>query len=80
MSNGPRRNAVSLGYFSREAGAKKRAANIAAKGFETTVEPNVKRVEQRWIELSGRTPDLGSELDLPQSAGIRADACERSNR
>lgn len=64
LSTGPWRNGVSLGYFSRESGARKRAADIAAKGFSTRVEAKTASIERRRIVLkSSRDPRAVLSLD-----------------
>lgn len=49
--SGEYRNAISLGFFSREAGAKRHAANIAKKGFATEIKEKTSVRERRWLLL-----------------------------
>lgn len=69
---GPLKNAISLGLFRREAGAKRRVAEVGKKGFEAELFPRVSRVEHRWLLLKHLDGgEIASSLPLPD--GIRVD-------
>jgi hypothetical protein len=74
--SGEYRNAISLGFFSREAGAKRHAANVARKGFETEVKEKSSVRERRWLLLmSNDGRDLGPGLSLPAGVAAEQQAC-----
>lgn len=74
--SGEFRNAISLGFFSREGGAKRHAANIAKKGFTTEVKGRTSIRKRRWLLLKradGSAPADG--LVLPAAAGSERRDC-----
>ena len=74
--SGEFRNAISLGFFSREGGAKRHAANIAKKGFTTEVRGRTSICKRRWLLLKradGSVPASG--LALPAAAGSERRDC-----
>jgi hypothetical protein len=74
--SGEYRNAISLGFFSKEAGAKRHAANVAGKGFETEVKEKSSVRERRWLLLmSNDGRDLGPSLSLPAGVAAEQQAC-----
>jgi len=74
--SGEYRNAISLGFFSREAGAKRHAANVAGKGFNTEVKEKTSVRQRRWLLLmSNDARDLGPSLSLPASVAAERQAC-----
>jgi len=74
--SGEYRNAISLGFFSREAGAKRHAANVAGKGFNTEVKEKTSVRERRWLLLmSNDGRDLGPSLSLPAGVAAEQQAC-----
>ncbi len=74
--SGEYRNAISLGFFSREAGAKRHAANVAGKGFNTEVREKTSVRQRRWLLLmSNDARDLGPSLSLPASVAAERQAC-----
>ena len=65
-----------MGYFSRESGARRHAANIAKKGFETEVRERAKVRQRRWLVLKRSAgEDPGSGLKLPKGVGVEPQAC-----
>jgi len=74
--SGEFRNAISLGFFSREAGANRHAANIAKKGFTTEVTGRTSIRKRRWLLLKRADgSDPASELALPAAAGSERRDC-----
>ena len=74
--SGEYRNAISLGFFSRERGAKRHAANIADKGFITEVRGRTSTRKRRWLLLKGSgASDLASSLTLPAGVGLEPLDC-----
>jgi hypothetical protein len=74
--SGEYRNAISLGFFSREAGAKRHAANVAGKGFNTEVKEKTSVRQRRWLLLmSNDGRDLGPGLSLPAGVAAEQQAC-----
>jgi hypothetical protein len=74
--SGEYRNAISLGFFSREAGAKRHAANVAGKGFNTEVKEKTSVRQRRWLLLmSNDGRDLGPSLSLPAGVAAEQQAC-----
>jgi hypothetical protein len=74
--SGEYRNAISLGFFSREAGAKRHAANVAGKGFDTEVKEKTSVRQRRWLLLmSNDAGDLGPSLSLPAGVAAEQQAC-----
>jgi len=73
--SGEFRNAISLGFFSREAGANRHAANIAKKGFTTEVKGRTYIRKRRWLLLKRADgSDPASGLVLPAAAAsVRQD-------
>lgn len=75
LSKGPLRRAISLGMFSREAGAKRRVAEVSKKGFPAKLHPRTTRVEHRWLHL--KNVDGGDiALSLPLPDGVAAETRE----
>jgi hypothetical protein len=74
--SGEYRNAISLGYFSREAGARRHAANVAKKGFTTEVREKTSIRQRRWLVLmNSEGRDLGSSLPFPAATKVEQMAC-----
>jgi len=74
--SGEYRNAISMGYFSREARARRHAADIVKKGFETEVREKASLRQRRWLLLKRADADgKDFELPLPKGAGIEPQAC-----
>ena len=74
--SGEYRNAISMGYFSRESRAQAHAANIAKKGFEAEVREKTTLRQRRWLVLkSGDGEGPGSRLTLPKGAGVESLPC-----
>ncbi len=74
--SGEYRNAISLGFFSREAGAKRHAANVAGKGFNTEVKEKTSVRQRRWLLLmSNDGRDFGPGLSLPAGVAAEQQAC-----
>ena len=74
--SGQYRNAISLGYFSRQSGANRHAANIAKLGFTTEVEEKTSIRERRWLVLrSSDGSDIGTSLPLPAGIRVEQQAC-----
>ena len=70
--SGAYRNGISLGFFSRKGGARKRAANVAKKGFNAEIKEQTSVSERRWLLLKDRDGvDPGQSLPLP--SGILAE-------
>jgi hypothetical protein len=73
---GPLKNAISLGLFRREAGAKRRVDEVADKGFEAKLHPQVSRVEYRWLFLKHLDGgEIGSSLPLPEGIRVESRDC-----
>ncbi len=72
---GEYRFAISLGLFSSESNAKRRAAKVAAKGFDVEVRERNAVRDRRWLELKTGAVD---ELDrvLPQKGTVTARPCQ----
>ena len=74
--SGEYRNAISLGFFSREAGAKRHAANIAKKGFATEIKEKTSLRERRWLLLkTDGDRDPVAALALPTGITAERQAC-----
>ena len=56
---------VSVGLFSEQAGADKRAAAVRAAGFEPVIEPRTHSVEQYWLDVN-----LPGDVPLPAVAAL----------
>ena len=70
--SGEYRNGISLGFFSREAGAKRRAAAVAQKGFTTEIKEQASVREGRWLLLKNQDGDDPGQ-SLPLGDGIRVE-------
>ena len=74
--SGEYRNAISLGFFSREGGARRHAANMAKKGFAAEVREKTSVRERRWLFLkdtNGGAP--GSGMLLPEGVIVEQKPC-----
>jgi hypothetical protein len=74
--SGEYRNAISLGFFSREGGARRHAANMAKKGFAAEVREKTSVRERRWLFLkdaNGGAP--GSGMLLPEGVIVEQKTC-----
>jgi len=74
--SGEYRNAISMGFFSRESGARRHADNIASKGFDTEVRGKASKRQRRWLVLKADDAegvDLG--LQLPAGANAERQVC-----
>jgi hypothetical protein len=70
------RRAISLGMFSREAGAQRRVAEVTRKGFSAKVHPRASRVERRWLTLKNVDGgDLALSLPLPEGVRVVPQDC-----
>lgn len=68
LVKGSMRNAISLGQFSSEANAQRRAAAVKAAGFNAEVRQKSKRVKRFWLDYAAPAdftlpPSLGSSPD-----------------
>lgn len=74
--SGENRNAISLGYFSRERSARRHAANIAKKGFTTEVKGRTNIRKRRWLLLKEiGDNELVSSLRLPAGVRVERQVC-----
>lgn len=74
--SGENRNAISLGFFSRERRAQRHAANIAKMGFDTEVQGKASTRTGRWLVLQAAGDiDPALSLALPAQAGVEPQAC-----
>jgi hypothetical protein len=74
--DGANRNAISLGLFSREEGARRHAESLAQKGFATEIKTAITRTERRWLllqDISGADP--AASLPLPDPINVEPWAC-----
>lgn len=74
--SGQLRNTISLGMFSREPGAQRRAKNVADKGFTTEVKERTWMRERRWLLLKSTDGgDLRFSLTLPETIEVEQQVC-----
>lgn len=74
--SGEYRNAISLGFFSREGGAKRHAANMVKKGFPAEVREKTSTRERRWLFLKDiERGSPGWSLPLPEGVAAEQKAC-----
>ena len=73
---GANENAISLGLFRREAGAKRHAARLAEMGFATEIETATTRDERRWLMLKDvGGGDPAASLGLPEQVTAERSPC-----
>ncbi|MDJ0738236.1 MAG: hypothetical protein QNJ91_00865 [Gammaproteobacteria bacterium] len=72
---GAYRNAISLGLFRREAGARRHAERVAAKGFAVEVRERTSRVERRSLLLRHRGDLTATIGELPDGASVATAPC-----
>lgn len=60
--SGPYKNGISLGLFSREAGAHTLAKQTKKKGFNAVVKPKTKSTERFWIEVKAADKPIYQRL------------------
>jgi hypothetical protein len=69
-------NAISLGLFRREAGARRRAQNVAKKGFTTEVKERTSVQQRRWLYLKSHDGgELRASLPLTGDVSVEPQAC-----
>jgi hypothetical protein len=74
--SGEYRNAISLGLFRREGGARRHAASLQSKGFAAEVRPRNARKEGRWLLLQDADGgDIGPRLPLSQQVTVEQRPC-----
>ncbi len=74
--SGEYRNGISLGFFSREDGARRRAAAVAKKGFTTEVKEQTSVREGRRLLLKNEDGgDLGRSLPLADGVAVEPLPC-----
>jgi len=72
ISSGDMRNAISLGFFKFDETAKRRAADIARKGFPVEIKENTAVQQRRWLHL--KNVDGGDlRLSLPLAANVKVE-------
>ena len=82
MRKGEHANGISMGLYTEERYARRHAANIRKKGFETVIVPKRKEARLFWVMFSGVDQAALEALEkdrLPQDATLQKKPCTRGS-
>lgn len=76
FAKGSLKNAISLGLFSTQANAGRRAKQVEIAGFEPDIVPKVSESPRYWLDYSTSSGWSADSLKLPKSAQLKDQAHE----
>lgn len=82
FSKGEKRNAISLGLYSRQDAAREHADTIRSKGFGPEVRPSTRRATGHWLVVTGLDQQALENLQqhpLPSTAVLEKKVCPQSS-